>query len=155
MLEQFDNGFRPTRPGINPGIDTLPDGEYTVVIDKAELTKTKNTGQDLIRWSLSVEGDMATVGYDDASFLSSQQNVNTLGADLMALGIPCDQWTPSNGKRFSVELPKALATLRGVRVSVSKTSSTNSQTGKTYHNVRFLGRAGASINEVSPEQDLF
>lgn len=154
MLDQFDNGFRPMRPGQRPGIDTLPDGEYTVVVEKAELASTK-AGADLIRWVIGVEGDMATVAYDHASFLSSQQNVNALGADLMAIGIPCDTWTTANGKRFSVELPKALATLRGVRLSISKSSSV-SNAGKTYHNVRFLGRAGATINESSPEPvDIF
>lgn len=154
MLDQFDNGFRPVRPGQRPGIDSLPDGEYTVVLEKAELATTKG-GADLVRWSILVEGDMASVGYDHASFLSSQQNVNALGADLMAIGVPCDTWTTVNGKRFSVELPKALASLKGVRLSINKSSST-SASGKVYHNVRFLGRAGASINEASPEPvDIF
>lgn len=154
MLDQFDNGFRPQRPGQRPSVESLPDGEYTVVLEKAELAKTK-AGADLVRWSILVEGDMASVGYDHASFLSSQQNVNALGADLMAIGVPCDQWTTANGRRFSVELPKALAGLRGVRLSISKSSST-SMNGKTYHNVRFLGRAGAAINEPSPEPaDIF
>lgn len=155
MLEQFDGNFRPQRPGLRQGIDSLPDGEYTVVVERVDLTKTKNSGADIIRWNLIVEGDMADGRYEHASFLSNQQNVNALGSDLMAIGVPCDQWTATNGKKFSVELPKALGALVGVRISVTKTSSTNSQSGKTYHNLRFLGRAGASVNDVSPELDIF
>lgn len=150
-LDQFDNAFRPQRPGLRQGIDSLPDAEYTVVVERAELTKTKNSGADIIRWHLLVEGDMSDGRYEHASFLSNQQNVNALGSDLMAIGVPCDQWTQSNGKRFSVELPKALNGLAGVRISVSKTSS-EGQNGKVYHNLRFLGRAGATINDVSPER---
>lgn len=150
-LDQFDNGFRPSRPGLRQGIDSLPDGEYTVVISRAELTRTKNTGADIIRWSLTVEGDMADGQYEHTTFLSSQQNVNALGSDLMSIGVPCDTWTTANNKRFSVELPKALGNLAGVRISVAKTSS-EGQNGKTYHNLRFLGRAGASVDDVSPER---
>lgn len=150
-LDQFDNAFRPSRPGMRQGIESLPDGEYTAVVSGSQLTKTKNTGADIVRWTLVVEGDLGDGTYEHTTFLSSQQNVNALGSDLMAIGVPCDSWTAANGKRFSVELPKALGNLTGVRISISKTSS-EGQNGKTYHNLRFLGRAGASLADISPER---
>lgn len=151
-LDQFDGAFRPSRPGMRQGIDSLPDGEYTAVVNRAELTRTKNTGADIVRWTLTIESDIGEGQYEHTTFLSSQQNVNALGSDLMSIGVPCDTWTTANNKRFSVELPKALGSLAGIRVSVSKTSSENSSNGKTYHNLRFLGRAGATVDDVSPER---
>ena len=141
-LDQFDGGFSPVMPGQRPGIEKLPDGEHVILVESASLTQTKTQRQDIVRWLIRTDSDMGTGAYEHVTFLATQQNANMLGADLMSLGIPADTWHAGNGKRFSTELPAALATLAGVSISVLKTTS-NGANGKIYHNLRFLGRAGA------------
>ena len=71
-------------------------------------------------------------------FFRTDMSVNMFGADLVLLGLPAQTWTKEHGKKFSVEMPKALPTLSGKTFRGSIKES-NGKDGKVYKNLRIGG----------------
>lgn len=145
MLEQFDNDFTPVAPGRTANVEVLPNGDYILEIAEAELTTTRYTGETLVRWVYKVLSGPAHTGLsvENGNLLRSQDAVNRLGADLMVLGVNCNEWSAAGGKPFSKMLPQALLSLKGVKVNANK-STTEGRNGKTYHNLNIRSRTNLS-----------
>ena len=141
MLDQFDGDFLPIVPGRTAGVDTLPDGDYILEVVSAELTTTRHTGDDIVRWAYKVLHGGVPQGsiFESVTFLRGQDSANRLGSDLMLMGVATNEWTAASGKPFSKMLPQTLPTLKGVKLKVSKTSST-AKSGKMYHNLNINSR---------------
>jgi hypothetical protein len=120
-LDQFDTGYAPeNKPGE---LEEIPDGEYTFEIKTAKLEVTPNAGLTILRLELQVLGGPldGTIA-KHTKFLTSQEQVNYLGTDLAKLGFDSDTWNPTHKKKFSVELPKAVEHMPGIRFIASKSS---------------------------------
>lgn len=147
-FEQFDDQFDPFNTGRVANLEILPDGEYQFEVLAAVLDITPKTGTTLLRWRLKTSNGMVV---EHTNFLTTQQNLNLLGADLLLLGIPTNTWTPANGKKFSVEFKKALPSLVGIRFAATKTSTKRDTA--TYHNLRIKGLA-AGVKSM-PNEEIF
>jgi hypothetical protein len=129
-LSRYDQDYVP-QAGRRPGLDSLADGDYDFAIQGADLARTEKTRQPILRLELKVVPGGQIL--EHVYFFSEQRNVDRLGADLCTLGFDADQWTAQNGRRFSAELPAAVARLTGIRFRGHKVTVTKD--GKTHHNL--------------------
>lgn len=139
-LDSFGAGYQP-QAGFRPGADTLADGDYDCEIVDAALDFIK--GDRVLRLGLRTSiGRVVEYLY----WLNRQEAVNRLGADLCVLGFDADRWGSANNRPLSVELPKAVAKLKGVRFRATKSSRQGSglNAARTFHdlyiNCRLDGR---------------
>jgi hypothetical protein len=155
-LERFDDVYEPEKAGqFDPGPEILPDGDYDFVILGGSIGPA---GTDkVLRLKLQVlggphDGDQLT----RTSFINSNDAVNHIGKDFKTLEFDADKWKPVFGRRFSVELPAAVAKVRGIRFKAKKTSSpgTDKKTGaaKTFHNIYINKKLAESGIPGVPDQ---
>lgn len=143
-LEQFDSQFNARDAGRVPaGLETLPDGDYSLEIVRADLQTTKKTGETILRWFYRVlDGAQAGQQVEATAFFRTLANVNNVGADLELLGHSTADWTAANGKPFSKMLPQVLPLLVGIKFRGRK-ESTPGANGRTFPNLRILARSAA------------
>lgn len=134
-LERFDAEYV-AQAAFAPGLDTLADGSYDFEVDFAELGRTKNANDPILRVNLRVNGGMVI---EWGSPLTSQEGCNRLGADLRVLGFDADKWRGS--RSFSKELGNAIPKLKGIKFRAIKRTE-HSKDGKTYHKLMILNRLG-------------
>ena len=134
-LEQFDGEFVPQQnPNFQPGLDTIADGSYDWTILHASLDLTPRTQDRLLRLELKCEQTTQVVQH--TYFLTGVDRVNMLGGDLATLGFEVGTWTAEHGKKFSQELPKAVAELPGIRFKGTKKANPGkNDPTKVYHNL--------------------
>lgn len=135
-LEQFDQGFVPTERNsqFRPGLDSIPDGDYSWSIVSAELTTTQKSETRILRTELRCE-ELGKV-IERVYFLTTQEQADRLGGDLATLGYDVGTWTAQHGKKFSAELVKAVMTMAGRRFKgTKKTAPNKNQPEKPYHNL--------------------
>lgn len=138
-FEDFDDFFSPSEPKKFLNINDLPVGDYEFGIVKAEPAVLQKTGEKIVDFQLKVaKGPMQGSTVNRTYFFRSDMAVNMFGADLVLLGLPAQTWTKEHGKKFSVEMPKALPTLNGktFRGSIKESQGKD---GKTYKNLRIGG----------------
>ena len=160
-LETFDENFQPSA-GMRAGLDTLPDGTYGFEIVEADLSRTAQTQELILRLSLKVITDnrpaMAIHGraidtiVDRAYLFRSSEAVALLGGDLMTLGFDSQDWTVANGRPFSKELPRVIPRLHGLRFRGQKKTKQNLKNPEQpYHNLTILARLpGGSATSTPP-----
>jgi hypothetical protein len=138
-LEQFDGEFTPSAGGRLPNLEAVPPGDYDWTILRAELSTTPKTGDRILRLDLKCEQSGQAVQH--VYFFRQQEQVNHLGGDLAVLGFPVGTWTPSQGKKFSAELPKAVGELPGRRFKGTRANNKDkADATKTYHNLYLNAR---------------
>ena len=149
-LSQFDDTFQPMAPGRTPNVDALADGEYTMEIISAELVTTPKTGEAILRWIYKIHAGESYVGnrIEAATFFRNAEACNMLGADLLVLGIPTNDWKASAGKPFSKMLPECLPGLSGIHFAATKISRVVGS--KTYHNIRIKTRTEPAAMPSEP-----
>lgn len=142
-IGQYDREYAPAeRTVMMPGVDALADGPHLLEVASAELTRTQKTNEPICRVLLRVlGGPQAGLVVEKGYLFRGQDSVDRLGADLLALGFDADKWSGRHGRRFSVELEKALPRLRGVRFQGKK--NTSAKDGKAYLDVLFAVAAPA------------
>lgn len=132
-IGRFDQDYvAAERESYLPGIEALRDGVHVLEIVKAELSRTKKTGEAILKMILRAQ-DGLTV--ERAYFFRTQDAVDRLGADLCQLGFDADRWNGRHNRRFSVELQKAIPKLAGVRFQAKKETKPNPEGGKDFHNL--------------------
>jgi len=130
-LSDFDSGFSTEAPGGDrrPGVESLEDGDYDFEIRSATLEML--SGDPVLRLGLQVASGGGGVRMLDHLFwINSQVKANIVGAFLVGLGIPADQW-----EQFSKELPKVVGTLRGMRFVGTKKTNQSKDGTKDFHNL--------------------
>lgn len=136
-LDNFGGTELRAQHAFKSTIETLPDGTYDFEITAAVLDRTKD-GDRILRMDLRVLGG-AVVEW--ACWLNKQTSVNALCADLVALGFDADKWGPA--RPLSVELPRAVVRLKGLKFRATKSSRKDSRPGmgdKVYHDLRVACR---------------
>lgn len=145
-LASFDGDLRPEYP-VTAGIDTLMDGDYLFEITEASLEQTEKSRERILRLMLLVNGRRVEKAY----FFKKQGSVNSLMADLVALGFDADKWGAAHKRSLAVELPKAVAKLKGIKFRATKRFDKRGESGEGYHNLYIAGRvAGANGNGTTP-----
>jgi len=137
-FSDFDDYFAPSEPRKFLTVNDLPVGDYEFLIKECKPATLQKTGEKIVDLSLTVaRGQMQGSDVSRTYFFRSDMSVNMFGADLVLLGLPAQTWTKEHGKKFSVEMPKAVKTLAGKTFKGSIKES--SKDGKTYKNLRILG----------------
>jgi hypothetical protein len=154
-LSRFDDEFSVPDDmrgggGQRPGLDVLEDGSYIFDVVEGGYARTSKSNDDVFRLVLRVmNGPLAGIILEKAYFLSSLENAQRLGADLISLGVPADRWTKQAGVRFSQAIrdPGVAKALAGKRFSGKKTSKdgTNKKgEAVKYHNLYINALVGTS-----------
>jgi hypothetical protein len=153
-LSRFDDEFSVPDDmrggGQRPGLDVLEDGSYIFDVVEGGYARTSKSNDDVFRLVLRVmNGPLAGIILEKAYFLSSLENAQRLGADLISLGVPADRWTKQAGVRFSQAIrdPGVSKALAGKRFSGKKTSKdgTNKKgEAVKYHNLYINALVGTS-----------
>lgn len=132
-LASFDNNFTP-QAMYRPGLDVLSDGDYDFTITDAVLDRAKN-GQRILKLGLRTHlGGTVERTY----WLTTQETMNRLGADLLLLGFPANTWGAGK-KSLGTELPACVEKLPGIKFRGVKRAKPGSD-GKTYHELYISGR---------------
>jgi len=136
-LENFDEGF--DLAGAELRKEAIDNGEYEVEIGEASLRETPRQKTLILEMKLFFRGSQ----YDGNFFkhqywLTDTDALTRCGQDLFLLGFDSNTWNAKHGKKLSVEMPRAVAKMKGIRIRISKDSNTAS-TGKVYHNIYFRG----------------
>jgi hypothetical protein len=152
-LADFDSGFSTETPGGDrrPGVESLADGDYDFEIRSATLELLAD--KPVLRLGLQVaEGGGGVRMLDHLFWIDSQVKANIVGAFLVGLGIPADQW-----RQFSQELPRVVGTLRGMRFVGTKKTNTSKDGTKDFHNLYVKsviggGRGMRNTQRPAPQQ---
>ena len=133
-LEQYDDQFNEAE---EPEFESIPDGKYQVVVDKAEITKAKTSGNPLLKWTLKILGPT---------------NINRLLWNYHILNNPTGQsWLKKDLNLCDVhlnklsDLPKKLEQLLDIKLEVTVRTRDDSQ------NVYFNRRL--NDNEIQKPED--
>lgn len=148
-LSDFDGGFSPDSPGGDrrPGVESLQDGDYNFEI----LSSTLELLAEKPVLRLGLQTGNRTI--DHLFWIDSQTRANIVGAFLVGLGVPAHQW-----KKFSVELPKAVPTLRGLKFVGTKKTTDSKDGGKQYHNLyvkSLIGRGAGNSRPTPPQPEVY
>jgi len=148
-FSSFDNTYNPESTTRFVNLNDLPQGEYEFLIEEAKLDRIPSTGEAIVRFGLKItKGQMVGSKFDRTYFFRSEQSANYFGSDLVLLGLPAQTWTAANGKKWSVEMPKAVPTLSG------KAFKGNIKvTNKGYHNLNISGLILEAPKVSMPESD--
>ena len=149
-LEDFDNMFDPEGAGRGVDLATLDNGIYELVIEKAAKEEVGQANETIVKFYMRIHRGPASVGakVEKAYFFRDQAAVDRFGSDLILLGIPAHTWTAKHGKKYSVEMPKALPGLSGKVVRANKTTS--EKNGRTYHNLNIAGLLSSAPDVPAP-----
>lgn len=136
-IGRFDQDYQvPERDAIMPNLEALADGVYVFEVVKAELSRTRRTNDPIFRLLLrTIVGPSVGLTVEHVHFFSSQDNIDRLGADLAAMGFDARTWNPAHGKRFSIELTKAMPKMPGIRFQGQKKTNASRDGNKQYHNL--------------------
>jgi len=150
-LADFDRQYTAQESQFHPGPEILPDGLHTVEILSASLKKSPKAGTPIFALVLRVVGGpLAGAVLERGSVLTSQQNIDRLGGDLVALGLDADQWTAARGRPFSRELVANMGRLPGKRFVAQKKTNPSDDPSKPYHNLYVNSLVSSSPMPTTP-----
>jgi hypothetical protein len=137
-LSQFDNGFNTTEPAATND-DPVPDGHYTVKVERVELKRSKTKGHPMLVWSLRItSGKYARRMLFKTNLIASERNLPWLKRDLLAVGLRL--------KKLS-DLPHHLDELLDMRLEVTQ------RTKGEYVNV-YINKRLASPPVTAADDDI-
>ena len=112
-LAQFDGDFV-TADVEEKDFEAVPDGKYQVKVDRVELTRSKSTGNPILKWALKILGPThkGRLLWRN-NVIASKDNVKWLKRDLYTCGLQMDKLSGLQGK---------LETLLDVGLEVDKRS---------------------------------
>lgn len=151
-FSDFDDFFSPSEPKKFITVNDLPEGNYEFTIKEAKPAMLQKTGEKIVEFSMVVsKGAMQGSEVTRTYFFRNDMSVNMFGADLVLLGLPAQTWTKAHGKKFSVEMPKALPTLAGK--SFKGSIKVTEKDGKSYKNLRVSGLVNGAPKVAMPENN--
>jgi hypothetical protein len=152
-FSEFDDFFSPSEPKKFLSMNDLPDGQYEFTIKEAKPSTLGKTGEKIVEFSLLIaRGPMQGSEFYRTYFFRNDMSVNMFGADLVLLGLPAQTWTKEHGKKFSVEMPKALPSLKGKTFSGS--IKTTEKDGRSYKNLRIGSLVNGAPKVAMPAASL-
>ncbi|MBL7046492.1 MAG: DUF669 domain-containing protein [Candidatus Marinimicrobia bacterium] len=136
-LEKYDDQYTEAQ---EPDYEDIPDGKYQVLVDKAEITKAKTSGNPMLKWTLKILGP---------------NNINRLLWTYHVLNNPTGQsWLKKDLNLCDVhlnklsDLPKNLEYLLDIKLEVTVRTRDESQ------NVYFNRRLNDTEVHQAKDDDL-
>ena len=128
--EEFENSEAETE------FEPVPDGKYQVRVDRVELTRTKTSGQPMLKWALKIIGPShAGRLLWRNNVIATKENVKWLKKDLYTAGLELQKLS---------ELPANLDQLLDVTLEITK------RTRGEYEDI-FLNKRIKTTEEVLAE----
>ena len=125
-LSQFDDDFRKHTGSQGQKPQPLPDGRYEVLVENAEVTESKTSGQPMMKWTLRVTNPQAFANRILwKNTVISQKTLGIIKDDLKTCGLDL------NGLS---ELPQRLGELLDIPLEATK--RTNGEYENVYLNRR-------------------
>lgn len=150
FLDSFGAEYKP-ESSFRPGLNTLADGVYDFEVLSASLDRTPKSGDNICRVALRVLGGGVV---EWTHFLKNQRAINNLCATLSALGFDAEKWGPAYNRPLSVEIPRAVDRLKGIRFRAAKETRRESKPGAAdtlYHDLHVSGRVdGRTMPPLPP-----
>jgi hypothetical protein len=139
MLDEFDDSFTTAQEKSRFSAKDMVDGDYEFAIHALSFKSTK--AGPLV--SFEIEALDAKYGgkkFEHSYFLkmkdketgqlvTNEGQLAQLRKDLETIGFDAKQWTPENGRKFSVEINRAAKLIAGIRFKGKK------KTNGEYHNL--------------------
>lgn len=121
-LAKFEDSFMRTKPKEKK-YQSVPDGKYAVLVENVALTRSKTTGNPLLKWALNVlDGPYQGRRMWHNNVIATDNNVQWLRNDLYTSGLEI---------KSLAELKDQLHKLRNIRLEVTK------RTQGQYENIYF------------------
>jgi len=89
-LEQFDDEFEATKPADTQGED-VPNGDYSVRVQKAEVAKSKSSDATLLKWQMRVLGPKHAGRMVWKNSVISSKSMPYLKAELLLCGLELER----------------------------------------------------------------
>ncbi len=109
-LAQFDDGFQQAEVEDHE-FDPVPDGKYQVRVEKAELTRSREAGTPMIKWTLRIIGSAHADRLLWKYNVLREENMKWVKTDLHICGLDIEKMS---------ELPDRLEHLLDVTLEVTK-----------------------------------
>ena len=143
-LQDIANEFDAVEPSEDTGGSyDLPEGKYTVRIDRLYLDKYNPNERPILKWSLEVvDGELAGRRQSKANFMKTESNIAMLKADLAKAGLDM------KAREISfIDLPGYLEELIDVLIDITvRASKSLNNAGKPYINVFINNRVSDPID---------
>jgi hypothetical protein len=135
-FDNFEDDFegQPSKRPSNKA--TVPDGDYTVEVQSAELRDTKAGEVFSVKMTILDDGPLFSKQIEKAIFLvgkgeteqekaeNRKRRVGDMKADLATIGFDVDNWTRANGRPFGAQVGTACVLMIGCKLKVrAKTSN--------------------------------
>ncbi len=126
-LAQFDDDFSQAEVEERE-FEDVPDGKYQVSVEKVELTRTQNSGNPMLKWTLRIIGPrFAGQFLWRNNVIATAENIKWLKTDLFTCGLEIEKLS---------DLPSNLEKLLDVKLEVTK--RTKGENENVYINKRIV-----------------
>jgi hypothetical protein len=128
-LEQFDEDFAEAEVEVDREFEQIPDGKYQVSVESVELTRSRTSGNPMLKWALRVIAPQQFQGrlLWRNNMLVSRDNIKWLKNDLNICGLRLNKLS---------DLPDHLDKLLDIQLEITK--RTKGDFENVYFNRRIL-----------------
>ena len=115
-LSKYDDDYRKAKQGDTPPpFRPVPDGKYQVIVENVELTKTRTTGNPMLKWRLRIAGPTLADRILWKSEVITERTIPYVTKNLTLCGLSMQSFG---------ELPSRLTDLVNLRLEVTKRGRT-------------------------------
>lgn len=115
-LSKYDDDYRKAKQGDTPPpFRPVPDGRYQVIVENVELTKTRTTGNPMIKWRLRIAGPSMADRILWKNGVITEKTIPFVTRELTLCGLTMQSLS---------ELPTRLPDLLNLRLEVNKRGRT-------------------------------
>lgn|SRR5574344_68663 len=107
MLEELNALLEASKDVASPSFEELPDGIYEGIVDGAEFTESKKSGNLMFKWTLKItSGEFENRKEWKYTVLDKPERMKMLVTDLTKFGIDCDSMSKiENGLNDILDVP--------------------------------------------------
>lgn len=116
-LSRYDEDYRKAKQADAPApYRPVPDGRYQVIVETVELTKTRTTGNPMLKWRLRISGPTMADRVLWRNSVITERTIPYIHKDLALCGLHMDSFN---------ELSSRLPELVSLRLEVTKRTKDN------------------------------
>jgi hypothetical protein len=113
-LSRFDDDYRKAKQADPmPAFKPVPDGHYQVIVETVELTKTRTTGNPMLKWRLRIAGPAMADRILWKNQVLTERSMAFVAREFAVCGLNMESLS---------ELPSRLPDLANLRLEVTKKS---------------------------------
>ena len=116
-LSRYDEDYRKAKQGdAPPPFRPVPDGRYQVIVETVELTKTRTTGNPMLKWRLRIAGPQMADRILWKNAVITERTIPFITKELTLCGLSMQSLS---------ELPTRLQDLQNLRLEVNNRGRTD------------------------------